>query len=119
MLRSPPRPRAFKDDSAPDQAARDEAIGKFVKFFYAPENYNGWVSMEGFLPACNAAADALSAEDPVMAECLGFLDACKFYPAAKAEWDQVKQGVINVEQSALSGGSIQEGLDALQAQITG
>ena len=113
------RVMAFKDDTAPDQAKRDEAIGKFVEFFYAPENYNGWVSMEGFLPACNAAATALSAEDPVLAEWLGFLDACKFYPAAKAEWDQVKQGVIAVEQSALTGGSIQEGLDALQAQITG
>ena len=113
------RVMAFKDDAAPDQAARDEAIGKFVSFFYAPENYNGWVSMEGFLPACNAAAEALSAEDPVLADWLGFLDGCKFYPAAKAEWDQVKQGVIAVEQSALTGGSIQEGLDALQAQITG
>lgn len=42
---------AFKDDSAPDQAARNEAIGKFLTFFYDPENYVGWVSMEDFLPA--------------------------------------------------------------------
>lgn len=41
---------AFKDEAAPDQAARDEAIGKFLTFFYDPENYVGWVSMEGFLP---------------------------------------------------------------------
>ena len=49
------RVMAFKDESAPDQAKRDEAIGKFAEFFYNPENYVGWVSMEGFLPAVNSA----------------------------------------------------------------
>ena len=33
------RVMAFKDESAPDQAKRDEAIGKFAEFFYNPENY--------------------------------------------------------------------------------
>ena len=42
-----------------------------------------------------------------------------FGSTAKAEWDQVKQGVIAAEQNALSGADIQAELDALQAEIAG
>ncbi len=111
------RVMAFKDDSAPDQAARTEAIGKFLKFFYDPENYVGWVSMEGFLPAVNSAVEALVASDPSFEAWLGVLDSCQFYPAAKAEWDQVKQGVIAAEQNALSGSDVKTELDALQDSL--
>ena len=110
---------AFKDDSAPDQAARDEAIGKFAEFFYNPENYVGWVSMEGFLPAVNSAVGALVEADPSFQAWLDVLGGCQFYPTAKAEWDQVKQGVIAAEQNALTGASVQAELDALQAALVG
>lgn len=113
------RVMAFKDESAPDQAARDEAIGKFLTFFYAPENYVGWVSMEGFLPAVNSAVEALVASDPSFEAWLNVLSSCKFYPTAKAEWDQVKQGVIAVEQNALTGADVKTELDALQTKIAG
>ena len=110
---------AFKDDSAPDQDARNEAIGRFLSFFYDPENYVGWVSMEGFLPAVNSAVESLVAEDPSFEAWLDVLGSCQFYPTAKAEWDQVKQGVIAAEQNALTGASIETELDALQEQIAG
>ena len=110
---------AFKDESAPDQAARDEAIGKFLTFFYDPENYVGWVSMEGFLPAVNSAVESLVAADPSFQAWLDVLNSCQFYPTAMAEWDTVKQGVIAAEQNALTGASVQEELDALQAQLVG
>ena len=113
------RVMAFKDDSAPDQAARNEAIGKFLKFFYNPENYVGWVSMEGFLPAVNSAVEALVASDPSFGAWLDVLGSCQFYPAAKAEWATVRQGVTTVEQNALIGGDVQAGLDALQAEVAG
>ena len=112
------RVMAFKDDSAPVQAARNEAIGKFLKLFYDPENYVGWVSMEGFLPAVNSAVEALVAADPTFEAWLDVLGGCQFYPAAKAEWDQVKQGVIAAEQNALTGADVQAELDALQAELT-
>ena len=112
------RVMAFKDDSAPDQAARNEAIGKFLKFFYDPENYVGWVSMEGFLPAVNSAVEALVAADPTFEAWLDVLGGGQYYPAAKAEWDQVKQGVIAAEQNALTGADVQAELDALQAELT-
>ena len=41
---------AFKDDAAPDQAARNEAIGKFLTFFYDPANYVGWVPRKASCP---------------------------------------------------------------------
>ena len=110
---------AFKDDEAEDQEARNEAIGKFLKFFYDPENYVGWVSMEGFLPAVNSAVEALVEADPSFEAWLDVLGGCQFYPTAKAEWDQVKQGVIAAEQNALTGASIKDELDALQESVTG
>ena len=110
---------AFRDDSAPDQAARNEAIGKFLTFFYDPENYVGWVSMEGFLPAVNSAVGALVEADPSFGAWLDVLSAAKFYPTTKAEWNDVKQGVIAVEQEALTGGDVRTLLDSLQSTIAG
>ena len=46
------------------------------------------------------------------------LGGAQFYPTAKAEWIDVKQGVTNVEQSALTGGDVRTLLDELQAKIT-
>ena len=113
------RVMAFKDDSYPDQAARNEAIGKFLTFFYAPENYVGWVSMEGFLPAVNSSVAALVEADPSFEAWLNVLDSCQFYPTALDNWDAIKQGVIDVEQQALTGGDVKTLLDDLQAKIAG
>ena len=113
------RVMAFRDDSYPDQAARNEAIGKFLTFFYAPENYVGWVSMEGFLPAVNSSVAALVEANPSFEAWLAVLDSCKFYPTAIDNWDAIKQGVIDVEQQALTGGDVKTLLDELQAKIVG
>ena len=110
---------AFKNDAYPDQAARNEAIGKFLSFFYAPENYVGWVSMEGFLPAVNSSVAALVESDPSFQAWLDVLDSCKFYPTANPKWDVARQGVIEVEQQALTGGDVKALLDDLQAKIAG
>ena len=109
---------AFRDDEA-DQDARNAAIGKFMEFFYRPENYVGWVSMEDFLPAVNSAVEALVEANPSFAAWLDVLAGCKFYPTSMAEWAQVRQGVTTVEQEALNGGDVRTLLDALQAEIAG
>ncbi len=114
------RVMAFRDGSAPDQAARNEAIGKFLKFFYDPANYVGWVSMETFLPAVNSAVGALVASDPSFEAWLNVLANCRFYPAANAKWADVRNGVVvDVEQRALTGEAVRPLLDALQARIAG
>ncbi len=114
------RVMAFKDDSAPDQAKRNEAIGKFLKFFYDPANYVGWVSMETFLPAVNSAVGALVEADPTFEAWLNVLGNARFYPASKSEWADVRNGVVvDVEQRALTGEEVRPLLDALQTKIVG
>jgi len=114
------RVMAFKDTalSEEENAKRNEAIGKFLTFFYDPENYVGWVSMEDFLPAVNSAVAALVEQNPAFEAWLNVLANAKFYPTAKPEWNSVKQGVINVEQNALTGGDVKTLLDELQATLT-
>ncbi|MEZ3434749.1 MAG: extracellular solute-binding protein [Lachnospiraceae bacterium] len=97
--------------------AEMEAIKTFFDFFYEDARYSEWVLMEGFLPATSTGGEILAKEDESMASWVDIVGSCKFYPTAKTEWDDVKQGVINVEQQALLGGNVKELLDELQAEI--
>ena len=95
------------------------AITAVVDAFYDDEPYAEWVLMEDFLPATST-GNALCAEaDPGMAAWIDVVGSAKFYPAAKAEWADVKQGVIDVQQQVLLGGDAQELLSALQQEIAG
>ena len=95
------------------------AVTAFYDFFYEDARYSAWVLMEGFLPATSAGGEAMAAADPALAAWIDIVGSANFYPTAKAEWADVKQGVINVQQQALLGGNVQELLDALQNQIAG
>ena len=96
-----------------------EAIKTFFDYFYDDARYSDWVLMEGFLPATSAGGEIVAASDPSMAPWVEIVGSCKFYPTAKAEWADVKQGVIDVEQHALLGGDVAELLDTLQASLPG
>ena len=100
-------------------AEKLEAIKTFFDFFYEDNRYSDWVLMEGFLPATSAGGEIVAASDPAMAPWVDIVGSCKFYPTAKAEWADVKQGVIDVEQHALLGGDVAELLDTLQASLPG
>lgn len=100
-------------------AEKIEAIKEFFDFFYEDARYSDWVLMEGFLPATKAGGEIVAKSDPDMAPWVEIVGSCKFYPTAKAEWADVKQGVISVEQQALLGGSVKDLLDNLQSQIAG
>ena len=100
-------------------AEKLEAIKTFFDFFYEDNRYSDWVLMEGFLPATSAGGEIVAASDPAMAPWVDIVGSCKFYPTAKAEWADVKQGVINAQHQALLGSNVQEVLDSLQAQIAG
>ena len=95
------------------------AVTTFFDFFYEDERYSDWVIMEGFLPATSAGGEIMAAADPDAAAWIDIVGSSKFYPTAKAEWADVKQGVINVEQQALLGGNVKELLDKLQVDIAG
>ena len=108
---------AFRDDAYPDQAARNEAIGKFLTFFYAPENYVGWVTMEGFLPTVNSAVAAMVEADPTFEAWLDVLNTAKFYPTTNPSWNDARVALIKAEQNALLGGNVAELLAEAQASF--
>ena len=95
------------------------AVTAVVDAFYDDEPYAEWVLMEDFLPATSTGNELCAAADPGMAAWIDVIGSAKFYPTAKAEWADVKQGVIAVQQEVLLGGNAQELLDALQAEIAG
>ncbi len=95
------------------------AITTVIDAFYDDEPYAEWVLMEDFLPATSTGAALCAAADPGMTAWIDVVGSSKFYPAAKAEWMDVKLGVIDVQQQVLLGGDAQELLDALQAEIAG
>lgn len=95
------------------------AVTTFFDYFYEDARYSDWVLMEGFLPATKAGGEAVAAADESMAAWVDIVGSSKFYPTAKAEWADVKQGVIDAEQQALLGEDVQTLLDNLQAEIAG
>ena len=95
------------------------AVTAVVDAFYDDEPYAEWVLMEDFLPATSTGNELCAQADPGMAAWIDVIGSAKFYPTAKAEWADVKQGVIAVQQEVLLGGNAQELLDALQAEIAG
>ena len=99
--------------------AEKAAVTTFFDFFYEDTRYSDWVIMEGFLPATSAGGEIMAAADPAAGAWIEIVGSSNFYPTAKAEWADVKQGVINVLQSALLGGDVQTLLDELQAEIAG
>ena len=95
------------------------AITAVVDAFYDDEPYAEWVLMEDFLPATSTGNELCAAANPGMAAWIDVIGSAQFYPAAKAEWMDVKLGVIDVLQQTLLGGDAQALLDSLQAEIAG
>ena len=107
----------FADENRSD--AEMAAITAVMDAFYDDAPYADWVVMEDFLPATTTGGEIMAAADESAAAWIDIVGSAKFYPTAKAEWADVKQGVINVEQNVLLGGNAQELLDALQAEVAG
>ena len=99
--------------------AEKAAITAVVDAFYDDQPYSEWVLMEDFLPATSTGNELCAQANPGMTAWIDVIGSAKFYPAAKAEWMDVKLGVIDVLQQTLMGGDAQALLDALQADIAG
>lgn len=123
----------FKDEEAKDQEARTAAITKFFDAFYAQETYADYMVFEGFLPATLDASDYLAenaenhtvggsdktGDSEYFKTFCAVLPNCQFYPMQKAEWMDVRNGVIDVEQQVCTGTiDAQTALDQLQASVT-
>ena len=97
----------------------EAAITKVVDAFYDDQPYAEWVVMENFIPATSTGGEICIQLQPDLESWINLVAGAQFYPAAKAEWMDVKQGVINVLQQALLGGDVETLLNDLQAQIAG
>ena len=95
------------------------AVTAVVDAFYDDEPYAEWVLMEDFLPATSTGNELCAQANPGMAAWIDVIGSAKFYPAAKAEWADVKLGVIDAQQRVLLGEDAQTVLDELQADIAG
>ena len=88
---------------------------------------------EGFLPVTTDSSEQLATKadqytvggsgaagnNEYFATFCNMLGSCNFYPTAKTEWIDVKQGVIDSEQRICQGEDAKTVLDALQSQIAG
>ena len=86
----------MKEQTAPELYSEEEleAIKTFFDYFFEDERYSAWVEMEGFLPATKTGGEALAAKDESLAQWIDIVASCKFYPTAKTEWADVKQGLF-------------------------
>ena len=106
----------FDNDHSAEKLA---AITAVVDAFYDDQPYAEWVVMENFIPATSTGGEICIQLQPELEAWINIVSGAQFYPAAKAEWMDVKQGVIDVQQKALQGGNVKELLDNLQKQIAG
>lgn len=78
---------AFKNDGK-----KQDAIKKFLDYFYSADVYTKWVSAEGFLPTTKSGAEKLSS-DPDTKPFLDLLPSAKFYPSTNKAWTAT-QGAV-------------------------
>lgn len=71
---------AFKNDGD-----KQDAIIKFLDYYYSAEVYVPWVQTERFLPTTKSGAEAL-AGDEALAPFLAVLPDAKFYPNTNPQW---------------------------------
>jgi multiple sugar transport system substrate-binding protein len=64
---------------------KQEAIAKFLDFFYQKDNYVTFNDNEGFIPATKSGAEA-AASKPELTTFLESLPDAKFYPATNPAW---------------------------------
>ncbi|MGH3761228.1 extracellular solute-binding protein [Actinophytocola sp.] len=65
---------------------KQEAIKKFLDFFYQKDNYVKFNDNEGFIPATKSGAEA-AASKPELKTFLDLLPDAKFYPATNPAWN--------------------------------
>jgi multiple sugar transport system substrate-binding protein len=89
---------AFKKDGK-----KQDAIKKFLTYFYSPAVYSGFVSSEHFIPITVSGAKAL-VDDPVTKAFATILPAAKFYPSNNPKWGAV-QGAIRQQMGTVAQGA--------------
>lgn len=99
---------AFK--SSTDKRA---TLTEFLDFFYQPDNYQKFLTQEGFLPTTTSGSTAL-ASDPTIGPYIKLLPDAKFQPTSDPAWTavsgDVKQMIGNIAKPGADVGSVLTGL---------
>ncbi len=93
---------------------KQDAIAKFLDFFYQKDNYVKFNDNEGFIPATKSGAEAAAAKPELKA----FLDAlpnARFYPATNPAWAQTS-GAFKSDVGQIETKSVDEVLKSIQAK---
>lgn len=98
--------------------ARNAAGAALGAFIFKPENYVPWLASDGFLPVTRSAQELFRTSAPEMAAFVDNLESAKFFPSGDTRWANVVTIMSETVQSILlDRTSVQDGLDAAQAQI--
>jgi len=71
---------AFKNDGS-----KQDAITKFLDYYFSADVYVPWVQTEGFLPTTKSGAEQLNGEE-ALKPFLDALPSAKFYPSTNPNW---------------------------------
>ncbi|MFI7676634.1 extracellular solute-binding protein [Actinophytocola sp. NPDC049390] len=93
---------------------KQDAIAKFLDFFYQQENYVKFNDNEGFIPATKSGAEAAAAK-PELKTFLESLPDAKFYPATNPAWGQTS-GAFKSDVGQIETKSVDEVLKSIQAK---
>ncbi|WP_010276074.1 extracellular solute-binding protein [Paenibacillus senegalensis] len=96
-------------------AEHKEEVSKFLDFFYDDENYEAFVTSQGFLPGTKTVGDSMSAKDPQIKTFVEQLPVAKFYPLTDPKFAEMRLYVIHaVQKVLLNEATAQEALDEVQ-----
>jgi multiple sugar transport system substrate-binding protein len=91
---------------------KQDAIAKFLDFFYQQDNYVKFNDNEGFIPATKSGAEA-AASKPELKIFLESLPDAKFYPATNPAWGQTS-GAFKSDVGSIEDKPVDEVLATIQ-----
>ncbi|GII85192.1 solute-binding protein [Sphaerisporangium siamense] len=92
-----------------------ESVSKFLNFVYQPDNYQRFLTSQGFLPATQSASTAL-ADNADFAPFLKLLPTARFYPATDPKFPLVQGAIQNQIGTGIApGADAKKILDAINA----
>ncbi|MET0725675.1 MAG: extracellular solute-binding protein [Leifsonia sp.] len=101
---------AFKNDGK-----KQDAITKFLDYYYTPDVYVPWVQTEGFLPTTKSGAEKLNGEE-ALKPFLDLLPDAEFYPSTNPQWDATNAAFKSLMGQIAQGKDPAEVLKEIQAQ---
>lgn len=99
---------AFKNDGK-----KQDAITKFLDYFYSADVYTDWVSTEGFLPTTKSGGEQLAGEQDLKVF-LDLLESAQFYPTTNPAWDATNGAIKSLVGQLAQGKDPAEVLQQIQ-----